>query len=121
MLTRWQLGSHPAAVTNPPNPIRPCVAVVAAAATAATVVARRRSANLMWVSAGTLALSLVGGCTSGLETGYTPRALGVSTAERRAYYASPYTPEAAAADQAKQNAAADNPAARRPNLGPRQY
>ena len=61
------------------------------------------------------------GCSSGLETGYTPRALGVSSAERRAYYASPYTAEAAAGEQSKSSPGADANAARRPNMGPRQY
>ena len=42
------------------------------------------------------------GCSDKLETGYQPRQLGVSAAERKAYYASPYTPEAAAAGRAQQ-------------------
>ena len=44
--------------------------------------------------------SLVG-CTSALEDGYKPRKLGASDAARRSYYASPFTPEAAAAQQSK--------------------
>jgi hypothetical protein len=61
------------------------------------------------------------GCTHGLETGYTSRPLGVSSAERRAYYASPYTPEAAAAAQSRADPGADTRSMRRPNMGPRQY
>jgi hypothetical protein len=54
--------------------------------------------------AGVMAVSgtfAVGGCSNTLETGYTPRPLGVSSTERRGYYASPFTPEAAAAQQSK--------------------
>jgi hypothetical protein len=43
----------------------------------------------------------LGGCSNTLETGYVPRALGASSTERRGYYASPFTPEAAAAQQYK--------------------
>lgn len=39
-----------------------------------------------------LALFVVG-CSNTLETGYKPRVLGASAAERRAYYAKPFTPE----------------------------
>lgn len=42
-----------------------------------------------------------GGCTNALETGYVPRTLGTTATERRGYYASPFTPEAAAAAQAQ--------------------
>jgi hypothetical protein len=42
---------------------------------------------------------LICGCSDKLETGYEPRRLGGSAAERRAYYASPYTPEAIAAQR----------------------
>jgi len=41
---------------------------------------------------------LLGGCTSDLETGYKPRRLGATSAARRSYYASPFTPEATAAE-----------------------
>lgn len=38
------------------------------------------------------------GCGSGkLETGYAPRKIGASPAERRGFYASPFTPQAQAA------------------------
>ena len=49
------------------------------------------------------------GCSDTLETGYEPRRLGASASERRGYYASPYTPEAAAAgipDRTNANTAA---------------
>jgi hypothetical protein len=58
------------------------------------------------------------GCSSGLETGYVPRPLGVSTAERRGYYASPYTPEAAAAAQQSKADPAGDLRSRRPAAGP---
>ena len=37
------------------------------------------------------------GCQSGLETGYKPRPLNSSQTVRRGYYASPFSPEAKAA------------------------
>jgi hypothetical protein len=43
------------------------------------------------------ALLVAAGCSNQLETGYKPRKLGASSAERRSYYASPFTPEARAA------------------------
>jgi hypothetical protein len=39
-------------------------------------------------------IAFAAGCSSTLEDGYNPRKLGASDAERRAYYASPFTPEA---------------------------
>lgn len=52
-----------------------------------------------------LAAGLLGGlligCTDRLETGYQPRRLGTSSTARRGYYAQPYTPEAAAAQQSQ--------------------
>ena len=44
-----------------------------------------------------VALSPSAGCTSSLETGYKPTRLGATDATRRSYYASPFTPEARAA------------------------
>jgi hypothetical protein len=77
----------------------------------------RRSLSLLTLLC---VLSLAGttGCGSKLETGYEPRQLGVSSAERKGYYASPYTPEAAAAGRMQQNE--DYRSMRRPG-GPRQY
>ena len=43
-----------------------------------------------------IGLSLAG-CKQGLETGYEPRSLNASSTVRRGYYASPFTPEAKAA------------------------
>lgn len=44
-------------------------------------------------------LALLTGCgTAKLETGYQPKKLGESHVVRRSYYASPFTPEARAAD-----------------------
>ena len=39
-------------------------------------------------------LVLLAGCSSKLETGYQPQLIGASAAQRRAYYATPFTPEA---------------------------
>jgi hypothetical protein len=47
------------------------------------------------------------GCSEKLETGYEPRRLGISSAERRAYYALPYSPEANAAQ--KEGGGGSNP------------
>ena len=46
----------------------------------------------------TLLLALAG-CNTKLVTGYQPRRLGDSPAERRGYYAGKFTPEARAAEQ----------------------
>ena len=46
-----------------------------------------------------LALMATAGCASKLETGYVPRPLGAATPLRRGYYAQPFTPQAAAAQQ----------------------
>ena len=47
-----------------------------------------------------LALALwVSGCSSRLETGYQPRPLGASDAERRGFYSPKYTRAAAMAEQ----------------------
>jgi hypothetical protein len=43
-------------------------------------------------------LALAAGCSNQLETGYKPQSLGASSSLRRSYYASPFTPEAQAAD-----------------------
>ncbi|QOV91574.1 hypothetical protein [Humisphaera borealis] len=57
------------------------------------------------------------GCNSTLETGYVPRPLGTSSTERRGYYASPFTPEAAAAAQASGDPTADIRNNRKPGGG----
>jgi hypothetical protein len=44
-----------------------------------------------------IAAAGVAGCSSTLETGYKPRLLGDSAVKQRGYYASPFTPEAKAA------------------------
>lgn len=51
-----------------------------------------------------IGLLLLAGCQSDLETGYKPKKLGVSDEERRAYYASPFSPESAAGAEGKANA-----------------
>ena len=47
-------------------------------------------------------LMLGTGCSSTLETGYKPRYLGDSDVQRRAYYSSPFTTQAKAAEQEQQ-------------------
>jgi hypothetical protein len=62
-------------------------------------------------------LSLFGtalvGCDTNLVTGYQPRRLGDSPAERKAYYASRFTPAAQEAQQEKLQEVRN----RRPNVG----
>lgn len=41
---------------------------------------------------------VVAGCASELETGYKPRPLTSTDAQRRGYYADPFTPESRAAE-----------------------
>jgi hypothetical protein len=60
-----------------------------------------------------LAVAALAGCGTELETGYKPRVLGASDAERRAYYASPFTPEAQAAEKDRQ----EEMKSRRPDMG----
>jgi hypothetical protein len=45
-----------------------------------------------------MAAAALAGCSRKLETGYTPNKLSDTPAARRAYYAQPFTPEAAAAN-----------------------
>ena len=55
------------------------------------------------VVAALLAAGFTGGCESSkLETGYTPRRLNASDAERRAYYSGKYTKEAVKAQQERE-------------------
>ena len=61
----------------------------------------------------TIAGGFAGGCRSKLETGYDPRRLGASSAERRAFYAPPFTAEARAAQQERR----DDMRQRRPVYG----
>ncbi len=42
---------------------------------------------------------LIGGCGMELETGYKYRPLSATPVQRRAYYASPFSPEKTAAEQ----------------------
>jgi hypothetical protein len=63
-----------------------------------------------------LVLGSVFGCSSTLETGYKPRALGVSDAERKGYYSPKYTRAAAQAEQERDKEAEFR--ARRPDYRP---
>ena len=56
-------------------------------------------------------LWLTAGCGPQLETGYKYRPLNATPTERRAYYASPFSPEKAAAEQERRQQ-------NRPALGP---
>jgi hypothetical protein len=40
-----------------------------------------------------LLLLVIAGCSSSLDSGYEPRRLGASDAQRRAFYSSPYSEE----------------------------
>jgi hypothetical protein len=62
-----------------------------------------------------LALVIVSaaGCKTKTETGYAPRTLGDSMTVQRGYYATPFSPEARMAEQARQD---DGPE-RRPDVG----
>jgi hypothetical protein len=55
----------------------------------------RRSLLLLLALGLTVALGgVVGGCSTTLETGYKPTPLSAGSADRRAYYANPFSPEA---------------------------
>ena len=75
--------------------------------------ARPGRTTTTWAILAFSALTLAG-CSSALETGYVPRPLGATSTERRGYYASPFTPEAAAAAQAQNDPANDVRSMRRP-------
>jgi hypothetical protein len=54
------------------------------------------------------------GCSNKLETGYQPRTIGSNEAERRGYYAAPFSPEAR---EAREKAAVEGVDTRRPRPG----
>lgn len=78
----------------------------------------RRWMNRLKMLVGAAGLISLAGCSNTLESGYAPRPLGVSSTERRGYYASPFTPEAAAAQASKSDVAADANSYRRPGGPP---
>jgi len=57
----------------------------------------RRSIRLI-----TLLALLLAGCSAKLETGYEPRKIGSNEAERRGFYAAPYSREAREAEEGQQ-------------------
>lgn len=63
----------------------------------------QRLALLVCIGSTSLGLLSVVGCADKLETGYEPKKLGVTPAARRAYYATPFSPEAGAAQQEQGN------------------
>jgi hypothetical protein len=69
----------------------------------------RVARNFCLVLLASSALVGAAGCSDKLETGYKPRKLGASESQRRAYYASPFSPESMPED------AIDRPTHRRPN------
>ncbi len=52
---------------------------------------------------GVMIVGALAGCSDELATGYKPQKLGATDEERRAYYAPPFSPEAAAAKEGKAN------------------
>jgi hypothetical protein len=52
--------------------------------------------------AGGLLAGLAGGCSEKTETGYEPRKLSMSDGDRRALYASPFSPESKASEAEKE-------------------
>ena len=64
-----------------------------------------------WLFASVLLLLV--GCSSKLETGYQPQLIGASAAQRRAYYATPFSPESQAPKTDKESELAN----RRPRPG----
>jgi hypothetical protein len=63
-------------------------------------------------------LLILSGCSGKLESGYEPRKLDLSVAQRKALYAEPYSPEAA---QAQQDNSEDDAHARAPSQSPMGY
>jgi hypothetical protein len=62
-----------------------------------------RTASAICLSLGLLAGGLLAGCTEKTETGYEPRRLDMSDGDRRALYASPFSPESKAGEHEKQD------------------
>ena len=60
---------------------------------------KERTKQLTIAAVAVSAMWLLAGCGMELETGYKYRPLNASTVQRRAYYASPYSPEKTAAEQ----------------------
>jgi hypothetical protein len=67
----------------------------------------------MWKWMFIFMLAAVAGCNTKLESGYTPRKLNASPAERRGYYAEAFSPEARLAAEERQ----EEFEARRPGMG----
>jgi len=65
-----------------------------------------------WMFIGGL-LAAVAGCQTKLESGYSPRKLNASPAERRGFYAEAFSPEARLAAEERE----DEFNARRPGMG----
>lgn len=80
---------------------------------------RDRGRPFRWSAAGMIGLLTLAltGCGDTLETGYVPRRLGSSSTERRGYYASPFSPEAAAAAQGQDDPTSDIRSNRNPGGG----
>jgi hypothetical protein len=63
----------------------------------------RRTGKSLVLSAAAALLMAAGCGSSKLETGYTPRPLNASDAQRRAYYSGKYTKEAIRAEQERES------------------
>jgi hypothetical protein len=74
---------------------------------------RMRMARLAALTLVAMAMGASAGCDTNLVTGYQPRRLGDSPAQRRAYYAGKYSPQSHVAEQDK----ADEIRSRRPTGG----
>jgi hypothetical protein len=66
-----------------------------------------------WMTLLALVVLSAAGCRTKTETGYTPRTLGDSMTVQRGYYATPFSPEARMAEQARHDDGID----RRPDVG----
>lgn len=64
----------------------------------------KRGAPVKHVLPAIFLLTLLGGCATGLESGYKPQKIGVTPEERRAYYAPQFSPESQASQQDGENA-----------------
>ena len=78
---------------------------------------RMRTARLATLTLVAMAAGAGAGCDTNLVTGYQPRRLGDSPAQRRAYYAGKYSPQSHVAEQDK----SDEIRSRRPGTGGASY
>ncbi len=71
---------------------------------------RSRRTSTLLLAATLIPLALAGpGCLNKLETGYEPIRLNATPAQRRAYYAAPFSPEARAVPDREEELSARRP------------